>query len=49
MVSVMLATLLVITLIRSGYDAYRFWIGPAIKRHRARRRVQRLGIHAFMV
>ena len=33
----------------SGYAAHRFWIGPALKRRRARQRFKRLGIHAFMV
>ena len=37
MASVMLAALVVIAIFWSGWAARRLWIGPAIKRHRARR------------
>ena len=45
----MLAIILAIAISWSGWAAHRLWIGPAVKRRRARRRVERLGIHAFMV
>ena len=41
--------ILAILLFWSGWAAHRLWIGPAVKRRRACRRVERLGIHAFMV
>ena len=48
MASVMLATLVAFAILWSGYLVHRLWIGPAIKRHRHRRAVERLGVRAYV-
>jgi len=45
----MLAVLVVIAIGWSVWAARRLWINSAIKRRRARRRVQRQGVRAFVV